>query len=243
MKKKQPIKIESFDLPHGYTISRKYKVISKLGAGWEGEVYKIEEIRTGIERAAKLFYPHRNVRGHTSKKYAKKLHKLRHCLILIQYHTEEVITYKRTPITVLISDYVEGTLLSSFLNDMPGKRLGPFEAIHFLYILALGMEQIHQQGEYHGDIHSDNIIVCRFGLTFDLKLLDLFHLKTPRALNKQSDICDIIRIFYECLGGEKYYKKQPDSIKYICSGLKSSLILKKFRTISALRKHIETMEW
>ena len=47
--------VTEFNLPPGVTIARKYEVLSKLGAGWEGEVYKIREIRTGIERAAKLF--------------------------------------------------------------------------------------------------------------------------------------------------------------------------------------------
>ena len=28
--------------------------------------------------------------------------------------------------------------------------------------------------EYHGDLHDDNIIVRRHGLSFDLKLVDMF---------------------------------------------------------------------
>ncbi len=218
-------------------------MISKLGSGWQGEVYKIEEVRTGIERAAKLFFPHRNIGNRISKIYAKKLHKLRSCPMLIQYHTEETITYKRTPITVLISEYVEGALLSEFLQNVTGRRLNAFEGVHLLYSLAVGMEQIHQANEYHGDLHLENIIVCRHGLTFDLKLLDLFHLESPKAENRQTDICDVIRIFYDVLGGQKHYARQPEAVKYICSGLKKSHILSKFRTMTALRKHIEIMEW
>ena len=45
--------INAFDLTAGRKIAGKYEVLSLLGAGWEGEVYKIREIRTGIERAAK----------------------------------------------------------------------------------------------------------------------------------------------------------------------------------------------
>lgn len=48
-----------------------------LGSGWEGEVYKILETSTGIECAAKLFYPYRNENNCASKFNAKKLHKLR----------------------------------------------------------------------------------------------------------------------------------------------------------------------
>jgi serine/threonine protein kinase len=162
---------------------------------------------------------------------------------LIQYHTEEIITVKKTPITVLISEYVEGDLLSEFLKRLPGRRLSAFEALHLLYALTKGMEQVHLANEYHGDIHSDNIIVNRYGLRFNLKLMDLFHLDAPKIENKRSDICDVIRVFYESLGGSKFYSKQPKAVKYICCGLKNSLILERFRTMSQLCKHLETMSW
>jgi serine/threonine protein kinase len=237
------MRIESFDLPAGKTIARKYRVISKLGSGWEGEVYKVVETRTGIERAAKLLYPHRNIANRTSKLYAKKLHKLRHCPLLIQYHTEEVLTFRRTPITVLISEYVEGELLLDFLKKLPGKRLSPFEGLHLLYALAKGMEQVHLANEYHGDIHIENVIVSRYGLRFDLKLLDLFQLEAPKIENRRSDICDVIRLFYDVLGGSRCYNRHPKAVKYICCGLKTGLILDRFRTMSQLCKHIEMMEW
>ena len=79
-------------------------------------------------------------------------------------------------ITVLVSEYVEGELLSDFLQRFPGKRLLPFQGLHLLYALTKGMEPIHLLNEYHGDLHSDNIIVNRFGLEFELKLLDMFSL-------------------------------------------------------------------
>jgi hypothetical protein len=129
-KSKRELCIDSFNLPTGRILARKYEVADKLGAGWEGEVYKIRERNTGIERAAKLFFPHRNPRNKTSRFYAQKLHKLRHCSIIIQYHTEDQIFYRKTPITVLISEYIEGELLSDFLNRQPGRRLSPFQAIH-----------------------------------------------------------------------------------------------------------------
>jgi len=236
-------KITSFDLKPGFTIAGKYKVLSPLGSGWEGEVYKIVEIRTAIERAAKLFYPQRNPRERTSRRYAKKLHKLRHCQILIQYHTEETIRFRGQRLTVLISEFVEGPLLSEFLSARPGRRLGDFEALHLLYALVKGVEQIHQRGEYHGDLHSDNIIVSRHGLGFELKALDFYHWEQTKTENRQTDLCDVIKIFHESLGGAKHYSRQPQQVKYIISGLKRSIILRKFRTVTQLRKHLETLQW
>lgn len=77
--------IEEFNLEPGRTLAGKYEVVSKLGEGWEGEVYLVEELGTGIARAAKLFFPQRNPNDRTARFYARKLHKLRQCPILIQY--------------------------------------------------------------------------------------------------------------------------------------------------------------
>lgn len=237
------LKVTEFELAPGRSIAGKYTVISKLGEGWEGAVYKVSENKTGIERAAKFFYPQRNVRDKTSKIYAQKLHKLRQCSLLIQYHTREEIIYRKTPITVLISEYVEGELLSKFLKFFPGQRLDAYKALHLLYGLVKGIEEIHLMNEYHGDLHLDNIIVNKFGLNFELKLLDLFNLGAPKAEYLKEDLLGLIHVFYEVLGGRKYYSKHPDPVKQICCGLKGSLIFKKFKNVSQLREHLETMDW
>lgn len=62
-----------YDLKKGKVLGRNYRVLEYLGSGWEGEVYKVEERKTGIIRAAKLFY-HRKANGenphiHYAKNY------------------------------------------------------------------------------------------------------------------------------------------------------------------------------
>lgn len=235
--------VDRFDLAPGRILARKFEVVERLGEGWEGEVYKIIERSTGVERAAKLFYPQRNPRDRTAKLYARKLHKLRHCPIIIQYHAREEFIYRRMPITVMISEYVEGERLSDFLMRQPGRRLQPFPAVHLLHALAEGMEQVHHVREYHGDLHTENIIINRHGLGFDLKLLDLYHWDAPRRENIQTDILDMVRIFYDALGGIRYYARQAHNIKWICCGLKRGLILKRFPSTSRLKEHLETMSW
>ena len=53
----------SFYIPPGSVIAGKYQVIARLGGGWEGEVYRIVEMATGVECAAKIFFPVRNVKN------------------------------------------------------------------------------------------------------------------------------------------------------------------------------------
>lgn len=235
--------IDEFYLHPGRKLAGRYEVITRLGAGWEGEVYLIRELTTGIERAAKFFYPQRNIKDKAANFYAKKLHKLRHCPIVIQYFTQDHIIYKGNRVTFLVSEYVEGELLSEFLRRQRGKRLPPFQALHLLHALSTGIECIHQIGEYHGDLHTDNIIVQRYGLGFDLRLLDMYQWNTPRRENIRQDVIDMIHIFYEALGGQKYYASHPEQVKSVCCGLKRTLILKKFRRSEQLRVYLETIKW
>lgn len=236
-------RIEAFDFRPGKKLRGGYEIVSYLGAGWEGEVYLILERATGIERTAKFFFPHRNERDRASIFYAKKLHKLRQCPIVIQYYTQDTAIYRGIPITFLISEYVEGELLSAFLARQPGRRLNPFQAVHLLHALASGIECIHQMGEYHGDLHTDNIMIQSHGLGFELKLLDMFHWGAPSAKHIHDDVIDLIRLFYDALGGAKHYARQPSEVKEVCCGLKRSLILKKFKTARQLRRYLEIMQW
>ncbi len=235
--------IGSFNLLPGRIIAGKYEVLASLGSGWEGEVYRVRERNTGVERAAKLFFPQRNRHDRATKFYARKLHRLRHCSILIQYHTQERINLYREPTTVMISDYVEGELLSDFVARQPGKRLTPFEGLHLLHALAAGVEQIHRAREYHGDLHDDNIIIKRQGLSFIVKLVDMYNWGSPDAENIRDDVCNLIRIFYDIVGGARHYRKLPQEVKGICCGLKRSLIIRKFRTAGHLRQYLENMSW
>jgi len=235
--------IKDFDLKPGRILVRKYEVIKQLGKGWEGEVYLVRETATQIERAIKLFFPQRNLKDRAARVYAQKLHKLRHCPMVIQYSTRESFIYRGIPITLLVSEFVEGELLSDFIARQFGKRLSAFQALHLLHALAKGIECIHQMKEYHGDLHTENIIVQRYGLGFDMKLLDFYHWGASSRENVRDDIVDLIRIFHEALGGSRYYSRQPPEVKAICRGLKRTLILKHFRSAGQLREYLETMEW
>ncbi len=239
----RPHTIDGFDLQPGRLLARKYVVGHRLGKGWEGEVYHVTEKATGVERAAKLFFPHRNVGNKALNFYAKKLDRLRHCSIVIQYHTQERFQYRSNDITFLVSDYVEGELLTDLLKRQPGRRLHYFEALHLLAALADGVGEIHKIGEYHGDLHSDNVIVRQRGLGFDVKLIDMFQWGRATGAHRRDDVVDLARLLYDSIGGQRHYAKQPAVVKGICCGLKRSFIHRKFRNAVALREHLANLDW
>lgn len=240
---KPPIRIDSFDLKPGRKIAGKYVIDCKLGSGWEGEVYKVIETRTGIWRTAKLFYPHRNIGDKAVTYYAKQLNRLSKCLIVIHYIHSETIRVRGVPITCLISEYVEGELLCDFVARQPRKRLRPFEALHLTYALSRGLEDIHRVKEYHGDLHAANVMVRRHGILFDIKLVDFYHWGAPTAAHIKDDVINLIRLLYDSVGGQKHYKSQPPEIKEICRGLRRDLISKSFPTARHLREHLENFTW
>ena len=237
---KKPV---DFDFPVGRVLARKYRVIRRVGAGWEGEVYLVNEIETDIARAIKIFYPDRNPNNRTLKRYAKVLHKLRDNSLVIHYYTQETIVFKRQPIKFLVSDFIEGEKLFDYIQRQPGKRLHPYQATHLLHSLAKGIEQVHDAYQYHGDLHIENIMVQKAGLRYDLKLIDFFHWQDSLSENKKEDVVDMVKIYHEILGGKKHYARHPEPVKKICLGLKRSLILNKFKNARGLRKYLESMSW
>ncbi len=237
------MKKRAFNLLPGRSLGRQYRIVEFLGGGWEGEVYKVEEVSTGIIRAAKLFYNRAGTGDRPLLRYARKLYKLRTCPIVIQYHHRDVATIHGQKLDFLISDLANGQMLSSFLAGQKQKRLAPFEALHLFYALCHGVEQIHFMGEYHGDIHSDNVMVKRHGLGFNVHLLDFFDLGRATKEKIQGDVYDLVNILYEMIGEADGYSRAPDIVKSIIRGRKHSLIRQHFKQAGHLRLYLDNLEW
>ena len=236
-------KINFFSFHYGEVLNGKYIIHSKLGQGWEGQVYSVEEINTGIKRTAKFFYPKRNPKNKILIGYAKKLNTLSEIPIIIKYITQEKLIYREQEISYLVSEFVEGKTLDQFVKQDLKNQISLFEALHILYEMAKGLEMIHVKGECHGDLHSDNILISRSGVGFKIKLIDLLLMKEKKSEYKKSDIIELIYIFSDLLGGRKKYQMLPSVAKGIICGRRTDLILKKFPKISSLRAYIENLDW
>ena len=236
-------RIARFDLRLGQLLGGTYIVEEYLGGGLEGEVYRVTEARTRVRRAAKLFYPHENRRDQAARLYARKLDRLGDCPIVIQYHHAETLRIAGHQVTCLISEYVDGVLLADLVAAHPGRRLRPFEALHLIYPIVCGLEQIHRRKEYHGDLHEYNVLVRQRGVFFAVKCVDCYHLGPYSCRRRQDAIVDVVRVLHWITGGKRWYGRQPPAIKAICRGLRRDLILERFPRATQLRRYLESFPW
>ena len=235
-------RLESFQLKPGRILNGKYIVEDRIGGGIEGEVYKVRDKKTGLHRAIKAFFPGNGDVEKSIARNARLLDRLKKCPIVIHYHHAESFRFRGQPIHYLVSEYVQGEPLSSFCERYPGKRMRPFAALHVVHALCKGLEVIHAAGEYHGDIHSDNVLVEPTGIFFDIKLVDFHDRGRAKAKEKLNDIYEVARLLYDITGGGAYYAKQPDILKDLCRGLRRDLIRRRFPTISHVTRYLETRD-
>lgn len=242
-KPSKPAKLDTFDLKPGRKVGSRYVVESLLGRGTEGEVYQIREADTAIPRAAKLYFPQRDPSHRIAIRHAQKLNALRHCPIVLQYHHSEVLTVRRQQVVALISELCEGVQLQKWVESHEGGRLPVYRALHVLYNLVRGLEAVHVLGEYHADVHTENILILPRGVRFSLKLIDFYDWGRPAKYKQQQDVFDTVGVFSDCLGGRGAYAALPPEAKYILAGRQRKVILKRFPTLTALRRHLETFDW
>jgi tRNA A-37 threonylcarbamoyl transferase component Bud32 len=232
-----------FSLAAGQRLGENYRVVEWLGRGWEGEVYKVLERGTGVERAAKIFYPRRNLHGAAIRRYARKLNRLRHVPAIIQYHHRDRARLGAMDVEFMVSEYVEGTMLEAFLDAQPGRRFPLFEGLHLLRALAWSVAPIHQAGEYHGDLHAENIIIRRSGTGFAVKLVDFFDLGRSNRDKIADDIFDLVNLFYRLIGGSARYGSLDPEIKQLICGRRRAAIRRAFRNASDLLAALDNLRW
>lgn len=236
-------KIQAFELPPGRMLAGRYEVVAFLGGGWEGEVYRVAERATGIARAAKVYYPQRNIGDRTLREQARKLDRLRHVEAVVQYHHVERVRLRGVTASCLISEFIEGEILGDFIARQPRGHMHHYEALRLIRSLIGAVEQMHAEREYHGDLHGGNVLVRREGVHHRVKILDLLRRDVSKREAQRDDITDAVRLLYDAVGGRARYAAQPECVRRICRGMRRDLILRQFPTAARLRRHLDTFDW
>ena len=140
-----------------------YEILSPLGAGGMGEVYKARDGRLERDVAVKILRPDDSASEEMQKRFeheAKAISHLSHPNICALY---DVGTHEGTAYLVL--EYLEGETLASRLVK------GPLELEQLLPIgiqIADALDRAHRQGIVHRDLKPGNVMLTKGGV----KLLD-----------------------------------------------------------------------
>lgn len=232
-----------YDFAPGKILARKYEVLSHVTSTNDGELYRLTEKATGIERTAKFFYQDQLTKNAKATMYAQKLHKLRHCKILMHYRTQETVSIAGIPVSFVVWDQISGQQLNEFVAQQKNGSLSLFEALHLLHAVASGLDAIHAMQEYHGNISAENIIVCRKGIGFQVKLINMSLEERPVNRSINEDVVKLVKIFANIVATPKHGAKIPDGVKFLYSNLKTVRANERFKNAGALKKHLETMLW
>ncbi|HEV8253369.1 MAG TPA: protein kinase [Vicinamibacteria bacterium] len=141
-----------------------YEILSPLGAGGMGEVYRARDARLGRDVAVKVLpeqLAHDPDRLRRFEQEARAAGALNHPNVLVVYDTG---THAGAPFLVL--ELLEGETLRERLRGGP---LPSPKAVDYAVQIAHGLAAAHERGIVHRDLKPDNIFVTRDG---HVKILD-----------------------------------------------------------------------
>ena len=145
------------------TISH-YRILSKLGAGGMGEVYRASDTRLGREVAIKVLPAAFSADADRLRRFeqeARAAGMLNHPNILIVH---DIGTHEGSP--YIVSELLEGQELRKQLNE---RALPARKVVDYALQIARGLAAAHEKGIVHRDLKPENLFLTRDGR---VKILD-----------------------------------------------------------------------
>jgi len=146
-------------LPPGILINDKYKVLSLIGKGGMGSVYRVQQLVLGKDFALKLLDLH-NLSDVTIRRFhqeARMAAQLRHPN-LVEVHDFGLVNEMQP---YLVMDLVEGQTLAQLLKKRTTLPVG--YVVKLAVQIGFGLLSAHERGVVHRDIKPGNIIVLHQG--------------------------------------------------------------------------------
>ena len=154
----------------GAVLSRKWRLLQKVGDGGMGEVYAAEPVDGGARVAIKLLRP--EFLGEPSV-LARFLEEGSLCTRLIHPNIARMLECSSAEdgSPYLVMELLEGVPLGAYLQN--GGRIPLAQAVPILQGILAGLAAAHAQGVVHRDLKPDNVFLTRAGDgAFIVKVLD-----------------------------------------------------------------------
>jgi non-specific serine/threonine protein kinase len=156
-----------------------YEILSPLGAGGMGEVYRAKDTRVDRPVALKVL-PEEFLEGEESKarfaREARALASLSHPNVAVLYSFEEIPgSPSSSSRHLLVMEFLEGTTLRDKLEADP---ISQRQTVAFALQIARGLSAAHEKGIVHRDLKPENLFVTKDGR---LKIIDFGLAKRTEA--------------------------------------------------------------
>jgi serine/threonine protein kinase/tetratricopeptide (TPR) repeat protein len=160
-----------------------FQILSLLGAGGMGEVYRARDLRLDRDVAIKVLPKFVSLDPERLRRFeqeAKAAAALNHPNILAVFHMG---SYQDAP--YLVSELLEGETLREQVKRGPAP---PKKAIDYALQIAHGLAAAHEKGVVHRDLKPENLFVTRDGRVkiLDFGLAKLLHTDGETQLTKQT---------------------------------------------------------
>jgi serine/threonine protein kinase len=165
----------------GTVIANTYRVLSKIGAGGMGEVWKAEHLRLpGLNVAIKFLFAE-----NVSQDHFDRFQREAHIMASLNHpHITRVIDLNTLPefgTSYIILEYLEGESLRQRLD----RHQLTFEEISKILVqVGSALSATHSQQIVHRDLKPDNIFLCNDSDGFQVKVLDFGVSKVIKAPKK-----------------------------------------------------------
>ncbi|HEY7575618.1 MAG TPA: serine/threonine-protein kinase, partial [Thermoanaerobaculia bacterium] len=141
-----------------------YEILSPLGAGGMGEVYRARDARLGRDVALKMLPPEL---GRDAERLARLDQEARSASAL--NHPNIVTIYEvgeADAISYIAMEYIQGRSLRDILSEGP---VAPRRLLGYAAQIAEALARAHEAGIVHRDLKPENLMVTRDGY---VKILD-----------------------------------------------------------------------
>src|SRR6266478_3379364 len=144
-----------------------YEILSSVGAGGMGEVYRARDTRLDRIVAIKVLPPHLADRSELRERFEREARTIAslnhpHICVLHDIGQQDGTDY-------LVMEYLEGETLALRLLQGP---LPLEQVLQFAIEIADALDKNHRKGVTHRDLKPGNIMLVKDGSTTSTKLLD-----------------------------------------------------------------------
>lgn len=159
--------IKPLEFLPGALIAERYEILSVLGKGGMGEVYKVKDLDLDEIVALKMVRIRSGISETERARFLREIkiaRKISHPNVIRVY---DLGSFK--DITFLTMEYIEGPTLQEWIRESFEKNTPLKEKVEILYKIAKGLEVAHLLGVIHRDLKPQNVLLNK---DFEPKIVD-----------------------------------------------------------------------